>query len=245
VAEEKETIKIKLLNLRHPFNETHDLRTLISQFLGIQEEEIAALQILRRAIDARQDRLDVVYTLAVEIAASKKAVSELCRRKDIEPYHPPEISVTRKISRFSSRPIIIGCGPSGVFAALTLAERGVPSLIIERGARMAQRIKDVNGFWKDGTLNPESNVFFGEGGAGTFSDGKLTTRIKSPLKKKVLQELVNLGAPEEIRFINKPHLGSDRIRRIIQLFVQSLEQRGVEFLFNTQMKGIQIGRAHV
>ena len=110
---------------------------------------------------------------------------------------------------------------------------------------MAQRVRDVDAFWKSGTLDAESNVFFGEGGAGTFSDGKLTTRIKSPLKDKVLSELVRFGAPEEILYSNKPHLGTDRIRRVISLVVEHLQQRGAEFYFNTRVLDLQVTEGRI
>jgi hypothetical protein len=240
VAQETETVTIKLLNVRHPFHEPADLRDLILQKLGVPAGVITGIRILRRSVDARQERLDIVYTLAVEIEASAAVITEISRRDDVEPYTPRTIQVQKKITGIKKRPLVIGCGPAGLFAAHTLAERGVPPVVIERGAPMDQRIKDVNAFWKNGTLSQESNVFFGEGGAGTFSDGKLTTRIKSALKENVLRELVQFGAPEEILYLNKPHLGTDRIRQIIQLFVKHLEHRGVEFIFNTRITGICI-----
>jgi hypothetical protein len=110
---------------------------------------------------------------------------------------------------------------------------------------MAQRIRDVDAFWKNGKLDEESNVLFGEGGAGTFSDGKLTTRIKSPLKDRVLGALASFGAPEEILYLNKPHLGTDQIRRIISRVVEHLEQRGVEFLFNTRIQEIIVQNGRI
>jgi len=245
MAEEKEKIKIKLLNVRHPFNETPDLTLLVSAALGIAEKEVTSVQIIRRSVDARQERLDMVYTLAIELVAAKQVLSDILKKRDVEIHKPAPAPVAHKIKSNTHDPVIIGCGPAGLFAALTLIERGAKPIIIERGARMGKRIRDVNQFWKNGALNTESNVLFGEGGAGTFSDGKLTTRIKSPLKEKVLHELVKFGAPEEIRYINKPHLGTDRIRHIICAVVESLEQKGVRFLFETKVQTIEVQDGHI
>ena len=245
MAEEKEKIKIKLLNVRHPFNEKPNLTLLVSAALGIAEEEVTSVQIIRRSVDARQERLDIVYTLAIELVAAKQVLNDILKIKDVKIHQATPAPVAHKIKKNTYDPIIIGCGPAGLFAAMTLIERGAKPIIIERGARMGKRIREVNQFWKNGVLNIESNVLFGEGGAGTFSDGKLTTRIKSPLKEKVLHELVKFGAPEEIRYINKPHLGTDRIRQIISAVVENLGQKGGRFLFETKVQAIEVQDGHI
>lgn len=234
----KKKIKIKLLNIRHPFTKKPDLKDLASACLGVPTQDIISIQIIRRAVDARQERLDLVYTLAVELCAPQNVLNDILKRSDVSTDDTMPVPYTHRVKKKTYDPVIIGCGPSGLFAALTLIERGARPIVIERGARMAKRIRDVNKFWTHGVLNPESNVLFGEGGAGTFSDGKLTTRIKSPLRQKVLRELVKCGAPEEILFSNKPHLGTDRIRRIICTMVESLEKRGVQFYFETKARRI-------
>jgi uncharacterized FAD-dependent dehydrogenase len=245
MAEEKEKIKIKLLNVRHPFNEKPNLTLLVSAALGIAEEDVMSVQVIRRSVDARQERLDMVYTLAIELVAAQQALGGILQKKDVEIFQAAPSPAVLKIKSSTYDPIIIGCGPSGLFAALMLIERGARPILIERGSRMNKRIRDVNRFWKDGVLNAESNVLFGEGGAGTFSDGKLTTRIKSPLKEKVLHELVKFGAPEEIRYVNKPHLGTDRIRQIISAVVENLDQKGVRFLFETKVQAIEVQDGHI
>ena len=242
MAEEKETISIKLTNIRHPFDAAPDLMVLVKNVLGAEDVDIAHIRILRRSIDSRQERIDLVYTLLIELAAPGNALKKILARSDVETCTEPQETAPVAITGLTTRPVIIGCGPAGLFAALTLIERGVQPILIERGARMAQRVRDVDAFWKSGTLDAESNVFFGEGGAGTFSDGKLTTRIKSPLKDKVLRELVRFGAPEEILYSNKPHLGTDRIRRVISLVVEHLQQRGAEFYFNTRVLDLPVAR---
>jgi len=198
VAEEKETIRIRLINIRHPFNEAPDLAVLVENELGVKDNNLLQMRILRRSIDSRQERIDFVYTLFIELAVPAISAQQILARGDVEPYQDPQETAIQPIAGIRTRPVIIGCGPAGLFAALTLVERGVKPVVVERGARMAQRVRDVDEFWKSGKLDAESNVLFGEGGAGTFSDGKLTTRIKSPLKDRVLGSLVRFGAPEEI-----------------------------------------------
>ncbi len=231
-------IRIKLLNLRHAFTDSPDLRYLVSTVLGVAHQDVISVKILKRSVDARQERFDLVYTVAVELEASQHVLNEILQRDDVSIFHTAPTYRPQTLKNYTSKPVIIGCGPSGLFAALTLIERGAQPIICERGARMAKRIGEVNAFWIHGALNPESNVLFGEGGAGTFSDGKLTTRIKSPLRQKVLRELVKYGAPEEILYINKPHLGTDRIRRIISAMVDDLQKKGALFFFETRVHRI-------
>jgi hypothetical protein len=245
MAEEKEKIKIRLLNIRHPFDESPNLTVLASAALRIAAEDVTSVQIIRRSVDARQERLDRVYTLAIEIVAARQALDDILKRKDVEIYQAAPAPAVHRLKSSAADPVIIGCGPSGLFAAMTLVARGASPILIERGSRMSKRVREVNQFWKHGVLNTESNVLFGEGGAGTFSDGKLTTRIKSPLKESVLHELVKFGAPEEIRYINKPHLGTDRIRKIISTMVAELEQQGVQFLFETKVQAIEVHDGHI
>ena len=241
----KKAIRIRLINIRHPFNEAPDLAVLVKNELGVKDNNLLQVRILRRSIDSRQERIDFVYTLFIELAVPAIAAQQILARGDVEPYREPQKTAIQPIAGIRSRPVIIGCGPAGLFAALTLVERGVKPVLIERGARMAQRVRDVDEFWKSGKLDAESNVLFGEGGAGTFSDGKLTTRIKSTLKDRVLSVLVRFGAPEEILYVSKPHLGTDQIRRIISRVVEHLEQSGVEFMFNTRVQALQVSEGRI
>lgn len=245
MAEEKETIRIRLINIRHPFNEAPDLAVLVENELGVKDNNLLQMRILRRSIDSRQERIDFVYTLFIELAVPAISAQQILARGDVEPYQDPQETAIQPIAGIRTRPVIIGCGPAGLFAALTLVERGVKPVVVERGARMAQRVRDVDEFWKSGKLDAESNVLFGEGGAGTFSDGKLTTRIKSPLKDRVLGSLVRFGAPEEILYLNKPHLGTDQIRRLISRVVKHLELSGVAFMFNTRVQALQVSEGRI
>lgn len=241
MAQKKEKALIKIINLRQPVTrQISDLKDLPARLLGLDKDDIHEVDILRRSTDARQAKINYVFTLSAVIEVQRDVLLKILERKDVEIYEEKKITAPSKISVRLTRPVIVGCGPAGLFTAITLAERGIHPVVVERGERIAQRVKRVDSFWKKMKLDPESNTFFGEGGAGTFSDGKLTTRIKTPLKEKVLKELVKAGADGEILYLHKPHLGTDRLRRIIPRIVEELEKKGVKFLFNTTVRDIKI-----
>lgn len=245
MAAEKEKTVLKIINLRHPADQKIDLKELLISELAIDGQTIAKIRILRRATDARQERIDFVYTVLVTLVTDHKVIQKLTQRQDVAVYHEKEVERPLKISGLTSQPVIVGCGPAGLFAALTLIERGVQPIVLERGERITERVKTVDAFWKEGILNPESNVLFGEGGAGTFSDGKLTTRIKSELKEKVFKTLVRAGADSEILYLHKPHIGTDRLRRIIPGIVDELQAKGAVFLFGNPVTDILQERGQV
>jgi uncharacterized FAD-dependent dehydrogenase len=141
-----------------------------------------------------------------------------------------------EIGPLDEKPIIIGAGPAGLFCALRLSEYGIPSILIEKGARANERMKHIAKFWRYGELDEKSNVCFGEGGAGLFSDGKLITRVKSPYIPYVMNRLVDFGAPAETAYMSNPHLGSNKIRPLINKLSDQLEQRGCELIFNTSVE---------
>lgn len=145
-----------------------------------------------------------------------------------------------QFTKVSGKPLIIGSGPAGLFAALRLVERGIPCTLLERGSRGEKRIQAINRFWRYGELDLNNNVCFGEGGAGLYSDGKLITRIKSPHIPYVMHRLVQFGAPEEIQYLSNPHVGSDRIRRVIPNLRAYLESHGCEIHFDTAMSELII-----
>lgn len=178
-------------------------------------------RILRQSVDARKAHSPhFVYT--VEVADENEILH-------IEKFE------LQKIKPQAIKPIIIGTGPAGLFAALRLVERGQPCLLFERGSEAGERIKGINQYWRYGKLDPRNNVCYGEGGAGLYSDGKLITRIKSPYIPYVLNRLVQFGAPAEIQWLSNPHVGSDRIRRVIPLLREYLKSHGCEIHFNTQI----------
>ncbi|UXR63661.1 FAD-dependent oxidoreductase [Bdellovibrio bacteriovorus] len=178
-------------------------------------------RILRQSVDARRSHSPhFVYT--VEVAEKGEALSL------------PEFKMER-LENPKEKPLIVGTGPAGLFAALRFVERGVPCVLFERGSDSGERIKGINQYWRYGKLDPRNNVCFGEGGAGLYSDGKLITRIKSPHIPYVMNRLVQFGAPEEIQWLSNPHVGSDRIRRVIPKLREFLRANGCEIHFNTQV----------
>lgn len=181
-------------------------------------------RILRQSVDARRKH-SPHFVYSVEVAEKGETLEN------------PQFDL-EKIATPKEKPLIIGTGPAGLFAALRFVERGVPCILFERGSESAERIKGINQYWRYGKLDPRNNVCFGEGGAGLYSDGKLITRIKSPHIPYVMNRLVKFGAPEEIQWLSNPHVGSDRIRRVIPKMRDFLKAHGCEIHFNTQVTEI-------
>ena len=212
--------------------------------LGIAAHELLGYSIARRGYDARKPRAIVfVYTLEIELQNEQAVLERLRgnRRVALAPdtrYH----FVARAPDGLASRPVVIGTGPAGLFAGLILAQMGFRPIILERGKAVRERAKDTFGLWRNGELNPESNVQFGEGGAGTFSDGKLHSQIKDPLHhgKKVLTEFVKAGAPPEILYVSKPHIGTFRLVSMVEKMRASIEALGGEVRFQSRVDDIEI-----
>ncbi len=184
--------------------------------------------VYRRSLDTRKDRFSFVYTVALET-----------EREDSRLRSFPNYEFPGHVSRSKTIPVV-GFGPAGMFCAWLLAKCGHRPLVIERGQELEQRVRSVEFFWKNGVLNPESNVQFGEGGAGTFSDGKLTTRINDPRCRKILETFVSFGAPEEILTLAKPHIGTDRLRNVVKTLRAEIIALGGEIRFNTKLTDIII-----
>ncbi|MBQ1272831.1 MAG: NAD(P)/FAD-dependent oxidoreductase [Clostridia bacterium] len=182
--------------------------------------------VYRKSLDTRKDRFSFVYTVAV---ATEKIDPRLHAFPDYQ--FPAPVSAPKTVP-------VIGFGPAGMFCAWLLAKCGHKPLVIERGQPIEQRIQDVEGFWQKGVLNPESNVQFGEGGAGTFSDGKLTTRINDPRCRKILETFVSFGAPEEILTLAKPHIGTDRLREVVKAMRKEIIALGGEVRFGAKLTGL-------
>ncbi len=200
-----------------------------AKILKINKKYIKKLSIYKKSVDARKkDDVHFTYSVDVEISLDEKQIVSKCKSNKVsmaEVYHY-EIPENKRVSKF--RPVIVGFGPAGMLAGLILAEAGLRPLIFERGKNIDDRQKDVNEFWTKRKLDEESNVQFGEGGAGTFSDGKLTTGIKSPFIRKVLEELYEAGAPEEILYSSKPHIGTDRLAVVVKNIRKKIEKLGGE-----------------
>jgi uncharacterized FAD-dependent dehydrogenase len=225
----------------------HALAEAAAARLGLPPEEIAALTVARRAHDARK-KSAIALIYAVDVRVRDEAT--LLRRLAADPTIGPTPDTTyrpsgRARAGTAPRPVVIGCGPCGLFAALILAEAGFRPLILERGKVVRERTKDTWGFWRRGVLNPESNVQFGEGGAGTFSDGKLYSQIRDPnhLGRKVLTEFVAAGAPEEILWVAKPHIGTFRLVSMVEKMRAKIEALGGEYRFGARVEDLVIETA--
>jgi len=211
-----------------------ELYKIACTMLHIQRSEIKELIIYKKSIDARdKSNIHFVYTLDLDIFNQSRFKSRVI--KNVDKYSVVEVKRTSTI-----RPVVIGAGPAGLFSALTLAEAGLNPIIIEQGKKATERKKDVDLFWEKGILNPISNVQFGEGGAGTFSDGKLTTQISNPLCRKVLETFLECKAPKEIMYDSKPHIGTDKLMLVVQNMRKKIESLGGEFLFNEKVTDITI-----
>lgn len=217
------------------------LKIKVLRKLKISEKEMIGFKILKESIDARKkDSIKFNYCIEVKCENEKKIISKL-KDNDLK---LEEDSVDEAIihgeNKLGSRPVVVGFGPAGLFAALTLAKEGYKPVVFERGEDVDNRTKTVEAFWKDGKLNLESNVQFGEGGAGTFSDGKLTTRIKDKRCGFVLDELIKSGAPEEIAYIGKPHVGTDILKGVVKNIRNEIIKLGGEVRFDAKVTDILI-----
>jgi len=190
-------------------------------------------KILKKSVDAR-NKDDVHYIYSIEISTSEEADK------------PEEKEIIRpKVTNIEEPVVIVGAGPAGLFCAIALIENGVKPIIVEQGRKVEERMKDVEEFIKNGKLNPLSNVQFGEGGAGTFSDGKLTTNLHNPLCKKVIETFIKFGAPSEIGYINKPHIGTDNLVKILQNIRNYLLDNGAEIQFQEKVKDLEIEKGKI
>lgn len=212
-------------------------KEILAKKLGCSVSDIHSFQILKESIDARKETIHFVYSVIAEVKNEKRFL----KNKDVTEGKKPEYIIPEATFQTNSRPVVVGFGPSGLFAALLLAESGYKPIIVERGGDVDQRIHDVDKFWKEGILDSESNVQFGEGGAGTFSDGKLTTRIKDNRVIKVIDEFIEAGADESIRYEAHPHIGTDKLRNIVKNIRQKIIRLGGEVHFNTKFEKLILG----
>lgn len=237
---------LRLSGIRLPI--THDetaIGSAICAYLSVPDNELIRYTIFRRGVDARKPRAIVfVYTLEIEMKNEARLLSKF--KNDTQLKVAPDTSY-RFIARIPeyplpTRPVIIGMGPAGLFAGLILAQSGFRPIILERGKAVRERAKDTFKLWREGILDPESNVQFGEGGAGTFSDGKLHTQIKDRKHygRKVLKELVKAGAPPEIMYVSKPHIGTYKLIGILEKLRASILSLGGEIRFESRVDDIEI-----
>ncbi len=247
-----------------------DLRRAACERLQITDAELLKIEIFRRAYDARKrSAITLIYTLLVQVTDYEEILAKQLPHVSIAPdtsyqfvclgkqanrkvVSPDAKRINREVvsalpSVETTRPVIIGFGPCGLFAALILAQMGLRPIVLERGKAVRERTKDTFGLWRGGVLNPESNVQFGEGGAGTFSDGKLWSQVSDPKHygRKVLEEFVRAGAPEEILYVSKPHIGTFRLVGVIEKMRAEIESLGGEIRFQAKLIDIAIEDHHV
>lgn len=196
-------------------------------------KDVTNFRIVRQSVDARKKQVRLVYTVELSL------LNETGITFDDKVVPAPEKKASKKlISHLKSRPVVVGTGPCGLFCALTLARAGAAPIILERGTQVEKRTERVENYWNGGKLDVNTNVQFGEGGAGTFSDGKLTTRINDPRSFQVLSDFHTFGADEDILYKAKPHIGTDVLRRILQNMRKQLLELGCEFRFETAMTDV-------
>lgn len=231
-------LRINNIKIRKNLAE-HEVLEIAIQKHSIKKDDIIAWHIARKSIDARKKE-DVHYTYSVDIE-----VKDEKKYKKIEKVTKFEMPAIKIKNKKNTSPIVIGAGPAGLFAALILVQNNIKPIIIEQGQPIEERKESVNHFLKTGKLNPSSNVQFGEGGAGTFSDGKLTTGIHSPFCQKVLEEFVRFGAPKQILYLSKPHIGTDHLIHIIKNMREYIIAKGGTFLFHTKVIDLEISRQKI
>lgn len=216
-----------------------ELRKKAAKVLRVNEKYIDSLTIFKKSVDARdKDNVHFTYSVDVTITLDEEQIVAKCKSGKAQIVKPfiYEIPENKRVSKY--RPIVVGFGPAGMLAGLILAEAGLRPIILERGKDVDSRKKDVDEFWTKRKLDEESNVQFGEGGAGTFSDGKLTTGIKSPFIRKVLEELYEAGAPEEILYSSKPHIGTDRLAIVVKNIRKKIEKLGGEVKLECKLENL-------
>ena len=238
---------IRLSELKLPLDHPeHSLLELIQSTLKVLPEEIKSFSIHKRSYDARKQKLLLVYIADVELHSTQleaQLLATFSTNSHIRPAPDMAYHLVTKVSEAPAiRPVVIGFGPCGIFAALLLAQMGFKPIVIERGKKVRERTKDTWGLWRKKVLHTESNVQFGEGGAGTFSDGKLWSQIKDPrfLGRKVMTEFVKAGAPEEILLVSKPHIGTFRLVKVVENMREQIIAMGGEIRFQQRVSDFHI-----
>ncbi|QPL56359.1 NAD(P)/FAD-dependent oxidoreductase [Vibrio navarrensis] len=236
---------IRLTEIRLPLDhEEGALLDAITSKLSIPADQVLSFNMFKRGYDARKKtNIQLIYTLDIEVANQEPLLAKFSNDPHVR--ETPDMDykyVAKAPANLTERPIVIGFGPCGLFAGLVLAQMGFNPIIVERGKEVRERTKDTFGFWRKRTLNPESNVQFGEGGAGTFSDGKLYSQVKDPnfYGRKVITEFVEAGAPEEILYVSKPHIGTFKLVTMIEKMRAKILELGGEIRFSTRVDDIHM-----
>ena len=240
---------IRITELRLPIDHAPQaLEAAILNQLGIASKDLVRFEVFKRSYDARKNStLTFIYTLDVSVRDEASVLKKHMHDPHVRPspdtsYHFVAMSGDHRLAKSDLRPVVIGFGPCGIFAALLLAQMGLKPIVLERGKAVRERTQDTWALWRKKILNPESNVQFGEGGAGTFSDGKLWSQVKDPkfYGRKVLHEFVKAGAPEEILYVYKPHIGTFRLVGMVEKIRQEIINLGGEVRFGQKVIGFDI-----
>jgi uncharacterized FAD-dependent dehydrogenase len=237
-------IKLPVENAQSLTHQADEIKAALLKRLEIPESDLIHFDIFKRGVDARKSHAILyVYSLDVEVKNEAKILAKFRKDTHIKPAPDTEYKyVTQNASSDKPRPVVVGFGPAGIFAALILAQSGFKPIVLERGKAVRERTKDTWGLWRKNKLNPESNVQFGEGGAGTFSDGKLYSQIKDPKHygRKVIQEFVKAGAPEEIMYVSHPHIGTFRLVGMVEEMRNTIIELGGEIRFESRVEDIEL-----
>jgi len=236
---------LRLTELKLPLDHAADaLRPALCQRLGIADSELIDFTIFKRSYDARKkSAITLIYTLDFNVRDEPALLGKLADDRNVGPRPDTDYKfVAQAPADLKTRPVVIGTGPCGLLAGLILAQMGFKPIILERGKAVRERTKDTWGLWRNNKLNPESNVQFGEGGAGTFSDGKLYSQIKDPQHhgRKVLEEFVKAGAPDEIMYVSKPHIGTFRLVKMVENIRATITDLGGEIRFGSKVDRLVI-----
>ena len=239
---------LRLTNVKLPLNhQPEELEQAILATLNITAEQLTSFSIFKRGYDARKkSNIILMYTLDVATTKNAELIAEHAKNQNIKASPDTRYKfVGQAPENLTERPVVIGMGPCGLFAGLLLAQMGFKPIILERGKEVRQRTKDTFGFWRKKILNTESNVQFGEGGAGTFSDGKLYSQVKDPkhYSRKVLHEFVDAGAPDEILYVSKPHIGTFKLVTMVEQMRAEIHRLGGEVRFEQRVDDIHLSKA--
>ncbi|WNC73298.1 NAD(P)/FAD-dependent oxidoreductase [Thalassotalea psychrophila] len=236
---------IRLTDIKLDLNhQAHELQDAILERLQISEDQLVNFSMFKRGYDARRkNKIILMYTLDVDTKINTELLAKFSNVSNVK--ETPDTSykyVAQAPENLPQRPVVIGMGPCGLFVGLVLAQMGFKPIILERGKEVRERTKDTFGFWRKKILNTESNVQFGEGGAGTFSDGKLYSQVKDPkhYSRKVLHEFVDAGAPEEILYVSKPHIGTFKLVTMVEQMRAKIFELGGEVRFSQRVDDIEI-----
>ena len=236
---------LRLTDIKLPLN--HDEQALekaVLATLGIDAEQLNAIKVFKRGYDARNNKdIQLIYTLDVDVSNEDSLLEKFKKQTHVRPTPDMQYKfVATAPENLTERPVFVGLGPCGLFAALILAQMGFKPIVLERGKAVRERTKDTFGFWRKQPLNPESNVQFGEGGAGTFSDGKLYSQVKDRKHygRKVLHEFVAAGAPAEIEYVSKPHIGTFKLVNMVEKMRAQIIELGGEIRFSTKVEKLDL-----